>query len=203
MCKRAEVVSQFQGIVITLPGCNFHSVGKPPAFVLHGFCDASTAAYAAVVYLCVGSESAHFVASKTRVSPLTQQTIPRLELLSCLLLARLTSHVLEALQTVIDVKVGSCFTDSRVALYWILGEDKQWKQFVRNRVVEIRRLVPVQHWTHCAGKDNPADMLSRSITPKDLDTNLTWRRGPDWLPKSSFKEVSDDLPMSEDCITER
>ena len=90
----------------------------------------------------------------------------------------------------------------RVALYWILGEDKQWKQFVHNRVVEIRRLVPVQHWTHCAGKDNPGDMPSRGITPKDLDTSLTWRHGPDWLPKLSFKEVSDDLPMPEDCITE-
>ena len=112
MCKWAEVVSQFQRIVITLPRCCFHSVGKPPAFVLHGFCDASTTAYpAAIVYLCVDSELAHFVASKTRVSPLTQQTIPRLELLSCLLLARLTSHVLETLQTVIDVKAGLCFTD--------------------------------------------------------------------------------------------
>jgi len=100
------------------------------------------------------------------MSPLTQQTIPRLELLSCLLLARLTSHMLEALQSVIDVKMGSCFTDSRVALYWIQEEDKQWEQFVHNRRVKIRKLVPVKHWRHCAGKGNPADMPSCGITPK-------------------------------------
>jgi len=128
---------------------------------------------------------------RQRVSPLTQQAISRLELLSCLLLARLTSHVLEALQSVIDVKMGSCFTDLRVALYWIQGEDKQWKQFVHNRAVEIRKLVPVKHWRHCAGKDNPADMPSLGITPEDLDASLTWRRGPDWLPKFSVTELID------------
>ena len=201
MFKWADVVSKFQGIVIRLPRCYLHLVAKPVACMLYGFCDASTAADAAVVYLCVDSE-AHLVASKTRVSPLTQQTLPRLELLSCLLLARLTSHVLEALQSVIDVKMGSCFTDSRVALNWIQGEDKQWKQFVHNRAVEICKLVPVKHWRHCAGKDNPADMPSRGITPKYLDTSLTWRHGPDWLPKFSVTKLIDDLPMPEDCIKE-
>ena len=95
--------------------------------MLYGFCDASAAVYAAVVYLCVGTEQAHFMASKTRVSPLSQQTIPRLELLSCLLLARLITHVLAALETVIEVKLGSCFTDSKVALFWIQGEGEEWK----------------------------------------------------------------------------
>ena len=169
LSKWTDIVSRFQGTVITLPRCYLYPTSKTQAFVLHGFCDASVAAYAAVVYLCVDSESAHFVASKTRVSPLTQLSIPRLELLSCLLLAKLISSVLNALQTVIDVKVGSCFTDSKVAFYWIHGEDKQWKQFVYNRAVEIRRLVPVQHWTHCAGKDNPANMPSRGTSPNDLD----------------------------------
>ena len=136
------------------------------------------------------------------MSPLTQQSIPRLELLFCLLLAKLTSSVLQALQTVLDVKVGSCFTDSKVAFYWIHGEDKQWKQFVHNRSVEICRLVPVQHWRHCAGKDNPANMPSRGTSSKDLETSLTWRHGPDWLPKFSSADLSDDLPMPEDCIAE-
>ena len=59
---------------------------------LCGFCDASLRAYSAVVYLVTESESGvqvDFVISKTRVSPLKPQTIPRLELLSAVLLARL------------------------------------------------------------------------------------------------------------------
>ena len=139
LSKWKALRSRFQGTVITLPRCYFHSKDKQYSNLLYGFCDASTAAYAAVVYLHTGVDSTCFVASKTRVAPLNQQTIPRLELLSCLLLAKLISHVLEALATVIDVQIGSCFTDSKVALYWIKGQGKQWKQFVQNRVTDIRQ----------------------------------------------------------------
>ena len=154
------------------------------------------------MYLRTGIDSTFFVASKTRVSSLNQQTIPRLELLSCLLLAKLISHVLEALATVIDVRIGSCFTDSKVALYWIKGQGKQWKQFVHNRVTDIRRLVAVQHWSHCAGTDNPADLPSRGISSKQLETSLMWRHGPDWLPKFSPAECTEEEPMPEDCTLE-
>ena len=170
---------RFHGTIISLPKCYFHSTDSSRACVLYGFCDASAAAYAAIVYLCVGTEQAHFIASKTRVSPLSQQTIPRLELLSCLLLARLVTHVLAALETVIEVKLGSCFTDSKLALFWIQGEGKELKPFVHNRVKEIRELVSVNHWSHCPGKDNPADIPSRSVSPKELEVSLLWRHGPD------------------------
>ena len=119
LSKWTALLSRFQGTVVTLPRCYLHLSGKITKMttnVLHGFCDASTAAHAAVVYLCVGSDSANFEVSKTQVSPLSQQTIPWLELLSCLLLARLISHVL-ALETILDGKVGSYFTDSKVALF--------------------------------------------------------------------------------------
>jgi len=91
---------------------------------------------------------------------------------------------LKALETVIDVQMGSCFTDSKVVLFWIKGEGKQWKQFVHNRVTEIRALVPAaQHWLHCVGRDNPADLLSCGASPKQLETSLVWKHGIDWLPK--------------------
>jgi len=60
---------------------------------LYGFCDASQSAYAAVIYLRNALGSVQFVVSKTRVAPLVQMSIPRLELLSCLLLAKLMAHV--------------------------------------------------------------------------------------------------------------
>lgn len=63
-----------------------------PSHTLCGFCDASTTAYAAVIYLAVKTpQDTHtqFLASKTRVAPIQAITIPRLELLSALLLSRL------------------------------------------------------------------------------------------------------------------
>ena len=52
------------------------------SYTLCGFCDASTRAYAAVIYLVTESDidtEVKFVVSKTRVAPLRTQTIPRLE----------------------------------------------------------------------------------------------------------------------------
>ena len=144
----------------------FSLLRKLKGCVLYWFCDASTAAYGAVVYLCVGSEQAHFVASKPRVSPFSQQTIPRLELLSCLLIAKLITYVLAALESAIEVRLGLCFMDSKVALFWIQGKGKKWKTFVHNSVKEIQWLTSAKHWSHCPGKANPANIPSCGVNWK-------------------------------------
>ena len=62
------------------------------SYTLCGFCDASTTAYVAVVYLVMKTRRTthtQFVVAKTRVAPMQTLTIPRLELLSALLLSRL------------------------------------------------------------------------------------------------------------------
>jgi len=71
-------------------------------FTLYGFWDASKQAYAAVIYLVIKTPNDHFVkfiTSKTRVALLKIQTIPRLELLSALLLSRLMKKVTDGLQS--------------------------------------------------------------------------------------------------------
>ncbi|GFS86543.1 integrase catalytic domain-containing protein [Nephila pilipes] len=40
-------------------------------------------------------------------------------------------------------------------------------------------------WSHCPGKKNPADILSRSIPASDLAKNSLWWHGPPWLSKPS------------------
>jgi len=68
----------------------------------YGFCDTSMVAYAVVIYLVeVTSSGKHsnFAVAKTRVSPFKTRTIPRLTLLSALLLARLMKTIMEALAT--------------------------------------------------------------------------------------------------------
>ena len=89
------------------------------SYRLCGFCDASLKAYAAVLYLLVETPSGRHVritASKTRVSPLKTQTIPRLELLSALLLARLMDSVSQALKSELPLSDPYCFSDSTVAI---------------------------------------------------------------------------------------
>ena len=112
-----------------------------------------------------------FAVAKTRVSPVGKQTIPRLELLSGLLLAKLIDTVTVALKPVLTLSSITCFTDSKVALYWIRGTEKEWKPFVQNKVNTIRRLVDAGCWKHCPGKDNPAELFLRGVTPLELSRN--------------------------------
>ena len=69
--------------------------------VVHGFCDASKDAYAAVVYVVgvgVGDAVSKLVMCKTKVSPLKEMTIPKLELCGCLLLAMMIKCVKKFIQ---------------------------------------------------------------------------------------------------------
>ena len=87
-------------------------------------CNASQRAYVAVVYLQVKSEAGiytQFLCSKTRVAHVKKLTIPRLKLLSALLLVRLVNTTRSALEHEINLGDSICYTDSQVALYWILG----------------------------------------------------------------------------------
>ena len=158
---------------------------------LVGFCDASAKAYAAVVYLRMETYSqvhVQFVCAKTRVAPVTKMSIPRLELLSALLLAKLITSVAAAFETETSLDDPVCYSDSKVALFWIEGHNESWKQFVQNRVVSIRSLVSAKLWRHCPGKLNPADIPSRGASVSDLIKNPLWLQGPDFL-RNSQEEI--------------
>ena len=63
--------------------------------------------------------------------------ISRLEPLSALLLARLMHSLTASLESELNLTKPVCYTDSNVALFWILGMDKTYKQFVQHLVSEI------------------------------------------------------------------
>ena len=178
----------------------------PSSPTLYGFCDASTQAYAAVVYLVFRTNSGvvvRFVVSKTRVAPLQSQTIPRLELLSALLLSKLVTSVVDSLKSTLPPVEVRCYTDSQVALYWIQGTTKEWKPFVENRVNEIRRNVSPSLWSHCPGKSNPADLPSRGLTALEVSVNQLWRQGPEWLYVGVEPcTETESLSMPEECTME-
>lgn len=98
-----------------LPRCFFQGVTeKIITCSLHGFGDASSKAYAAVIYLHVTTTMGSlvkFLASRPRVAPVKQETIPRLELLATLVLARLIRHVGEALAPEVNITGMTCWTD--------------------------------------------------------------------------------------------
>ena len=97
---------------------------------LHGLCDSSLEVYCTVAYLRIVSDEGvevKFLCAKTKVAPLKALTVPRLELLSCLLLSTLLSECKLALQTKIKIDRTFFWSDSEVALYWIKGKERMCK----------------------------------------------------------------------------
>ncbi|GFU93090.1 integrase catalytic domain-containing protein [Trichonephila clavipes] len=132
---------------ISIP--RFMGIDQNSDIILHGFCDASTKAYAAVVYL-KSKQEIHLVSAKTRVAPIKQLTIPRLELCGALLLAELISVIQKALRT----KPAECFlwTDSTIVLSWLMKPLIKENIFVKNDLTLNHRTLK---WEIYRNKESP------------------------------------------------
>ena len=90
---------------------------------LHGFGDASKKAYCAMVYFVYrtddGQAHVRLVASKTRVAPLKELSVARLELMSARTLAQLMNTTCNALQSQLKTDAVRFWLDSKTALSWI------------------------------------------------------------------------------------
>lgn len=154
-------------------------------FELIGFCDASMKGYGAIIYSRVllenGNTVVNLICAKSKVAPLKVESIPRLELCSLLLLAKLMKIVLENYSDKFHVEKYYCFTDSTVSLCWTHGSPHQWNTFVANRVSKIQQILEVGNICHVKGTDNPADGISRGQLPSDFLENKLYFSGPSWL----------------------
>jgi len=151
---------------------------------LHGFCDSSKHAYCAVIYALVNTNvgpQSRIVTSKVNVTPIKEQSIPRLELLACLLLANLMQSLCNALENVVDIKEICYWSDSKVALTWVKS-NKNWKKWIESRVDIIRRKSDPEKWHYVKTEVNPADIGTREVTSLNMNTDLWWY-GPDMLRK--------------------
>lgn len=148
---------------------------------LHGFADASEKAYAAVIYAKT-EHSVILVTSKTKVNPIkNRKTLPKLELCAAHLLAKLLQKVASIVKCQHTIYAWS---DSTITLSWINNKTNKDK-FVRNKVSDIRSLVPEAIWNHVSSKENPADVASRGICARKFKNHSLWWNGPEWLVKSA------------------
>ncbi|GFQ84400.1 uncharacterized protein TNCT_697441 [Trichonephila clavata] len=170
---------------------------------VHGFCDSSEKAYCAAIY--IRSKDAtqtvifRLLTSKTRISPVKTQSLPRLELYSALLLANLLHATLPTLTVPISET-----SDSKIILEWLKSEPRRWQPFVANRIAQIQELTPNVHWSFVSGLENPAFCGTRGIPPTKLESCDLWFNGPDWLRSSTFPigEFEDNPQLQEDMSTE-
>ncbi|XP_017472294.1 PREDICTED: uncharacterized protein LOC108363438 [Rhagoletis zephyria] len=135
----------------------------------HEFRDASTKAYAAVVYKeCIDlNGESHFI---------LVAAIPRLELSAAQLLTTLMYNVRRALR--LEDATCNLWRDSTIVFHWIRRHPASLKQFVANRVAYIQSKSDSGTWRHIISEFNPADCASRGITASEIENNLLWWGGP-------------------------
>lgn len=155
-----------------------------PIMIL-GFADASQDGYGGVVYLRVvnssGEVSVRLVAAKSRCAPLKKtMTIPKLELCAALLLSSLLKLIFENYSKLTHISQLVAYSDSTTVVSWLTSANTK-DIFVANRVQQIKENLPNISWQHIEGKNNPADCLSRGLTPSQLINHELWLQGPSWI----------------------
>ena len=78
------------------------------------------------------------VTSKSHVNPTQKLTIPRMELMTMLILSRLMNTVRNNLNLILHFKKLTVWTVSSVAYAWIKNKNKKQEVFIENRITEIR-----------------------------------------------------------------
>ncbi|XP_036339809.1 uncharacterized protein LOC118749147 [Rhagoletis pomonella] len=176
--------NELKGITATRIPCWLHIGDQDESYELHTFADASTHAYAAIIYLKVVTKASvriHLLMSKTRVAPLKKVAVPRLEL--C---ATTSARLLRKVQS--SMKLASVptymWSDSTTVVWWIRSDPGNLKDFVANQVHEVQNLTAESDWNYVRSTDNPADCASRGLNPIQLLSHCLWWHGPEWLSHS-------------------
>lgn len=177
---------------------------------LHHFSDASQYGYGTVSYLHLEDENKRvrlsFMLGKSRVAPLKQITMPKLELAAAVLAVRIDKMLKKELQLDLDKSV--FWTDSQTVLKYIANDAKRFHTFVANRVSVIREATDVVQWRHIGTKLNPADDASRGMSIENFLKYNRWIQGPNFLleaseewPQSSFdRALIDDFKVKNDTV---
>ena len=163
---------------------------------LHHFSDASENAYGTVSYLVLvneqGKPHCSFVMGKSRVAPLKQVTIPRLELTAAVIAVKVDKMLQEELQ--IPLQPSIFWTDSTTVLRYIDNRTARFKTFVANRIALIQEATKPSQWRYVRTSQNPADQATRGMKVKSFIEDDRWIKGPQFLlwPESEWPLRPDD-----------
>ncbi|XP_028410841.1 uncharacterized protein LOC114533508 [Dendronephthya gigantea] len=153
---------------------------------LHLFSDASRVGYAAVAYLRLEEASGNvhiaFVMGKSRLAPLREISIPRLELTAAVLSVRLSTIIREELD--MSIQKTYYWTDSMSVLKCINNQTKRSHTFESNRLTVIHSETDPSEWNYVNREDNPADDGSKGMRLNVMIQNDRWLAGPTFLKES-------------------
>ena len=168
-------------------------MGKPTLIVCNDGSDDAMCATAHVRWeVKTGDYRCFLFAAKTRVTPLRKESIPRIEMQSCVMGSRLTKTI----QTYsgLDFEETVQVVDSMCTLAVLQNETAPLHKWMANRSNEILSVVDVKNIYHVRSKLNISDLATRTnATVEDISTGSAWQDGPAWM-----KLPRDEWPLTQD-----
>ena len=174
---------------------------------IHHFSDASESGYGTVSYLRLtnaqGGVHCAFLLGKSRVAPLKQMTIPRMELAAAVVAVNIDKMIRKELQ--LNLQESTFWTDSTTVLKYIGNDTLRFKTFVANRISTIRDATQLSQWRYINTVDNPADCASRGLTAQKLMSHQSWIQAPSFLqgPESQWPDRFHSAGVEEDDVEVR
>ncbi|XP_055542520.1 uncharacterized protein LOC129728131 [Wyeomyia smithii] len=151
---------------------------------LHIFADTSENAYGCVGYFRILAGEVPrcaLVQAKSKVAPIKQVSIPRLELMAAVQGVRLAENIKD--NHSLNIEQVFYWTDSRTVHSWVVSDQRKYKAFVAFRIGEIISRSRPSEWRWVPTKLNVADQLTKWSNGPKLDSNSSWLRGPQFLYK--------------------
>ena len=171
-----------------------NAVGPPELII---FNDGSKEAMCTVAYvrwlLNSGEYECRLWTAKTRVTPLKSTSIPRVEMQSAVMSARLSKAINEHSEMEFSNKY--YILDSTCTLALLNNDSLALKDYMSYKVAECHQTVDSKQWFHTKSKNNIADLATRNTAViADVAKGSLWQVGPDWL-----KLKVEEWPVTQDA----
>ena len=139
--------------------------GEIKTATLHHFADASDHGYGSVSYLRLINQDdqvhCSFVCGKSRVAPLKQMTIPRMELTSAVVAAKVDKQL--GSELTLPLEDIHFWSDNTSVLGYVKNKKARFNTSVANRVAVIHELSEDRQWHYVPSQLNPADDASQGL----------------------------------------
>ena len=170
-----------------------NAVGNPELIM---FNDGSKLAMCAAAYvrwlLDDGNYECRLWTAKTRVTPLHNTSVPRIEMQSAVMSVRLYRAIVNHSELTFDNKY--FILDSMCTLALLQKDSMALKEYMGNRVSECLHLTQPENWFQVKSKDNIADLGTRNNAGiDDIVSGTVWQILSDWsrLPVKDWPVTQD------------
>ena len=113
--------------------------------------------------------------------------MPRLDLLSCLVLSELMVTVKNAVEGELKIERIHCWSDSLVALFWVKSRNKLWEAWVPRRVKKVQKNVGKEVRQYVKTNKNSAETGKREKSWQLFKENA-WRYAAEILYSNESEE---------------